>query len=199
MIVVAPRNKVFVNEILTFQGVNSDKEVLKRVVQNIDRSFSIMRRGDAEEDTNFKQPIPYAVLKRRNDVFIYERLQGGGEARLHNQLSLGVGGHINGTTDYEFNDLLYDNLRREIEEELYLSNDKFEVEVIGLINDDENSVGRVHIGLLAIIELSLDTDVRVREVDQLKGGWIQIKDLKNEDTYNNLETWSQFVADILNQ
>ena len=82
---------------------------------------------------------------------------------------------------------------------MYLSNDKFEVEVIGLINDDENSVGRVHIGLLAIIELSLDTDVRVREVDQLKGGWIQIKDLKNEDTYNNLETWSQFVADILNQ
>src|SRR5690606_28979398 len=192
------RSKLFENESLAFQGVSNDVNLLNKIIDNIDNSFSIMRRGDAEEDFNYKQPIPYAVLKRGNDVFIYERLTGGGEKRLHNQLSLGVGGHMNGVENYSFNDLLYENLNRELDEELYISNKKFDINIIGLINDDENEVGRVHIGLLAIIELSDDVDVRVREVNQLKGGWIQIKDLINDDIYNDLETWSQFVADLLN-
>lgn len=197
-IIVVPRSKLFENESLAFQGVSNDVNLLNKIIDNIDNSFSIMRRGDAEEDFNYKQPIPYAVLKRGNDVFIYERLTGGGEKRLHNQLSLGVGGHMNGVENYSFNDLLYENLNRELDEELYISNKKFDINIIGLINDDENEVGRVHIGLLAIIELNNDVDVRVREVNQLKGGWIQIKDLINDDIYNDLETWSQFVADLLN-
>lgn len=197
-IIVVPRSKLFENESLAFQGVSNDVNLLNKIIDNIDNSFSIMRRGDAEEDFNYKQPIPYAVLKRGNDVFIYERLTGGGEKRLHNQLSLGVGGHMNGVENYSFNDLLYENLNRELDEELYISNKEFDINIIGLINDDENEVGRVHIGLLAIIELSNDVDVRVKEVNQLKGGWIQIKDLINDDIYNDLETWSQFVADLLN-
>lgn len=197
-IIVVPRSKLFEDESLTFQGVSNDVTLLNRIIDNIDNNFSIMRRGDAEEDFNYKQPIPYAVLKRGNDVFIYERLTGGGEKRLHNQLSLGVGGHMNGIENYSFNDLLYENLNRELDEELYISNKKIDINIIGLINDDENEVGRVHIGLLAIIELSNDVDVRVKEVNQLKGGWIQIKDLINDDIYNDLETWSQFVADLLN-
>lgn len=197
-IIVVPRSKLFENESLAFQGVSNDVNLLNKIIDNIDNSFSIMRRGDAEEDFNYKQPIPYAVLKRGNDVFIYERLTGGGEKRLHNQLSLGVGGHMNGIENYSFNDLLYENLNRELDEELYISNKKFDINIIGLINDDENEVGRVHIGLLAIIELNNDVDVRVREINQLKGGWIQIKDLISDDIYNDLETWSQFVADLLN-
>lgn len=36
-----------------------------------------MRRGDAEENPDFKQPIPYVVIKREDEVYVYERLQGG--------------------------------------------------------------------------------------------------------------------------
>lgn len=197
MIVVIPREKVFENESLTFQGVNSDKNVLNKVVRNLENYYSELRRGDAEENPSFKQPIPYCVLKRGEEVFVYKRLSGGGESRLHGQWSLGAGGHMNIDSSDSFLRLLSNNLERELKEELYISNDNFKLDAIGLINDDENEVGKVHIGLLVIAELERGTSVKVRETDQLEGQWISINNLKNPDVYDNLETWSQFVADIL--
>jgi predicted NUDIX family phosphoesterase len=198
MIIVAPRNEVFNNEELTFQGVNSDKEILKQVVSNLANSYSVMRRGDAEENETFKQPIPYCVLKRGNEVFVYERLQGGGEARLHNKLSMGVGGHMNKFEVEDFYEQLSVNLERELDEELQIDGERLSLETVGLINDDENEVGKVHIGLLVIAELKEDAEVSVKETDQLKGYWYNAESLKEKDTYDRLESWSKFVADILN-
>lgn len=201
-IIVASRTSVFNDEELAFQGVNSNQSTVKQITENIANSFSVMRRGNAEEDKDYKQPIPYAVLKRGDEVFIYERLTGGGEDRLHNQLSLGVGGHANDTGEDNFDELIINNLNRELEEELIINHDQeldMSLEYAGLINDDENDVGLHHIGILSIIELPLNTDVQVRETEQLKGGWISIQNLKKQDTYQDLESWSQFVADILNQ
>jgi predicted NUDIX family phosphoesterase len=197
MILVAPRKEVFNNETLTFQGVNSDEETLKIIVSNIANTFSVMRRGDAEENPEFKQPIPYCVIKRGNEVYVYERLQGGGETRLHNQLSLGVGGHMNKFETDDFYEQLSVNLERELDEELLIDGKRLSLDTIGLINDDENEVGKVHIGLLVIAELEKNATVSVRETDQLKGEWISIENLPYADTYERLESWSKFVTDIL--
>jgi predicted NUDIX family phosphoesterase len=198
MIIVAPRNELFEGESLTFQGVNSDKATLKKVVSNLANNFVVMRRGVAEENPIFKQPIPYCVLKRGNEVYVYERLKGGGETRLHNQLSLGVGGHMNKFEVQDFYEQLSVNLERELEEELHIEEDKLILDTVGLINDDENEVGKVHIGLLVIAELKGDTQVTVRETDQLRGFWLNVEQLKESSVYEKLESWSQFVADILN-
>jgi predicted NUDIX family phosphoesterase len=194
-ILVAPRQLVFNNEQLTFQGVNSDTETVKQIVKNMSDTYSVMRRGDAEEDPTYKQPIPYAVIKRGNQVFAYRRLSGGGEARLHNQISFGVGGHCNQIEGLDFYALIAENLRRELNEELVIKENSLTLETVGLINDDENEVGKVHLGMLVIGELKESEDVSVRETDQLEGFWINIDELK--DVYEDLETWSQFVADIL--
>jgi predicted NUDIX family phosphoesterase len=199
MIIVTPRVDVFNNETLTFQGVNSDKTTLKKVVSNLANNYSVMRRGDAEEDPTYKQPIPYCVLKRNDEVYIYERLQGGGESKLHGKLSLGVGGHMNKFEVEDFYEQLSVNLERELEEELHIDGERLSLDTIGLINDDENEVGHVHIGLLVIAELKDDTQVSVRETDQLKGYWIKISELRNKETFDRLESWSQFVAKILNK
>jgi predicted NUDIX family phosphoesterase len=199
MIIVAPRNEVFNNENLTFQGVNSDKDILKQIVANVANNYSVLRRGDAEENPEFKQPIPYCVLKRGNEVFVYERLQGGGEVRLHNKLSMGVGGHMNQFEVKDFYEQLSVNLERELEEELHIDGERLSLDTIGLINDDEDEVGKVHIGLLVIAELKNDTNVTVREIDQLKGSWFKVEDLLESETYDRLENWSKFVADILNK
>lgn len=197
MILVAPRNDVFENENLTFQGVNSDKVTLNKVVSNLADNYSVMRRGDAEENPEFKQPIPYCVLKRGNEVFVYERLQGGGETRLHSKLSLGVGGHMNKFEVENFNEQLSVNLERELEEELIIEGARLSLETIGLINDDLNEVGKVHIGLLVIVELDVNASVSVREVDQLNGFWLTVDELSKPNTYERLESWSQFVVDVL--
>lgn len=62
----------------------------------IEAAYREMRRGDAEEDPRFKQPIPYVVIKREDEVFLYERLAGGGESRLHNKLAFQIDGSNHG-------------------------------------------------------------------------------------------------------
>jgi predicted NUDIX family phosphoesterase len=196
-IIVAPRKEVFNNEKLTFQGVETDTSKTVSIVENMARTYSVMRRGDAEENPQYKQPIPYCVLKRGNQIFSYKRLTGGGESRLHNQISLGVGGHLEGTDGDDFFETLSSGLQRELEEELFMNKDKLTLNTVGLINDDQNPVGMVHLGMLVIGELPEDEEVNVRETDQLLGEWIKVEDLKKPEIYDDLETWSQFVVDIL--
>ena len=54
-----------------------------------------MRRGDAEEDPAHKQVIPYLVLRDGERWFLMRRTRAGGDARLHDRWSIGVGGHLN--------------------------------------------------------------------------------------------------------
>ncbi|WP_299831771.1 hypothetical protein [uncultured Metabacillus sp.] len=196
-IIVAPRTTVFNNEQLTFQGVNSKQSQTQQIVANMASSYSVMRRGDAEENPEYKQPIPYCVIRQGDKVFGYKRLSGGGEARLHNQISLGVGGHVNDIEGLDFYGVISESLKRELDEELYIDQDKFTLSTIGLINDDENEVGRVHLGMLVIAELEEGAKVSVKETDQLEGLWFSVDELKQPEVFESLETWSQFVVGIL--
>ncbi|MCD2369341.1 hypothetical protein LQ247_11950 [Bacillus sp. BS3(2021)] len=198
IILVVPRENVFANETLTFQGVNSDGEKVGKIMAHIEQHFSEMRRGDAEDDPAFKQPIPYVVIKREDEIFVYERLEGGGEARLHNKLSLGFGGHMNFAEGLDFSGILKLNTDRELDEELLIEeSDKEKMVTLGLINDDENSVGKVHIGILSALELKPGAHVEVKEKEQIAGQWMKASDLKDKSVYDRLESWSQFVVDIL--
>ncbi|MEL4009922.1 hypothetical protein ES071_05155 [Bacillus velezensis] len=199
IILAAPRSDVFQNEMLTFQGVNSEDERIVKIMAQIEAHFFEIRRGDAEEDPRFKQPIPYVVIRRDDEVFVYERLAGGGESRLHNKLSLGFGGHMNPMEGAaSFSEVLKQNTDRELAEELYIrEEDKQNIVTLGLINDDENDVGKVHIGILSALQLASAAQVEVIEKDQIAGRWLKLSELKEENVYQRLEAWSQFVADIL--
>lgn len=196
-ILVVLRSKVFSNENFSFQGVETNQENVNKIMDSISNTFTTMRRGDAEEDPTFKQPIPYCVIRKGNSLYVYERLKGGGEARLHNMLSLGAGGHMNDTGHQTFDEILQDNLLRELEEELDIQAEEKEFTTVGLINDDENEVGKVHIGLLVILDLDSDATVHVRETEQLQGKWMSIEQLLKPDTYERLEPWSKYVMDVL--
>ncbi|KAF6604294.1 MULTISPECIES: hypothetical protein [unclassified Bacillus (in: firmicutes)] len=199
IILAAPRSDVFQNEMLTFQGVNSEDERIIKIMAQIEAHFFEIRRGDAEEDPRFKQPIPYVVIRRDDEVFVYERLAGGGESRLHNKLSLGFGGHMNPMEGAaSFSEVLKQNTDRELAEELYIrEEDKQNIVTLGLINDDENDVGKVHIGILSALQLAPAAQVEVKEKDQIAGRWMKLSELKEENVYQRLEAWSKFVADIL--
>ena len=96
-----------------------------------------------------------------------------------------------------FQEVLMINLNRELEEELNIQSSARNLQFIGLINDDLNEVGKVHLGILAILELSDDATVAVREVEQLKGYWLAIDGLKQSSIYDRLEPWSQIAVNIL--
>lgn len=208
IIIVAPRVDVFENEELAFQGIETDIEKIERIMKNIAESYVAIRRGNekdpepkennAEINTELKQPIPYPIIRRGSELFLYERLAGGGEQRLHNQLSLGAGGHMNPIEDEtDFANILAINLERELEEELNIEDKDMQLTSIGLINDDLNEVGKVHLGILVIIDVAEGSSVTVREVDQLRGDWVKLSTLKSKAIYDRLESWSQIAVDTL--
>ena len=52
-------------------------------------------RPRAETDRSLKQIIPYLVLRDGDRIFLMKRTSAGGDARLHDLYSVGVGGHLN--------------------------------------------------------------------------------------------------------
>ncbi len=99
-----------------------------------------------EADPDFKQIIPYLVLRDGEAYFLMRRTRAGGDVRLHDRWSIGVGGHLNpGDEDLD------GGLRREWSEELvadFVPDFRF----IGLLNDDTTPVGEVHLGAVFVAD-----------------------------------------------
>jgi len=149
-----------------------------------------------EEDPSYKQLISYCLLENENgEILVYERLSGGGEQRLHGQSSIGVGGHMNDVVGADnVNEVLRVNAQRELEEEVGLSSDKSQnMQYIGFINDDNNEVGRVHIGVVFKITVN-SNDVEAKETDTLRIKWMEQGKI---DNYDDFETWSTLILQDL--
>jgi len=150
-----------------------------------------VERSTAETDPGYKQIIPYAVVSYAGLYFLLRRKSAQSERRLHDKLSIGIGGHINPTEGILAADLIRDGLTREVNEELHIA-PGYRERLIGLINDDTTDVGRVHLGVLFEIEAS-SSEVTVRETTKMEGDWAQLGRLR--DSYERLETWSQIAYD----
>ncbi|MDD9147238.1 MULTISPECIES: hypothetical protein [unclassified Sporolactobacillus] len=201
-IIVVKRDLLFgagTSHDLTFQGTEKAPEKVEALEKRMAARYEVMRRGDAEENPAYKQPIPYAVLRRGTRFFTYKRLGGGGESRLHGRISLGVGGHMNRVDKAAtFKEVLSDNLRRELGEELEIRNaGQPGLRMIGLINDDAAAVGRVHVGVLIVIDLPASAEITVREREKLEGKWMNQDELAAPEVYERLESWSVYALDAL--
>ncbi|RYL89778.1 hypothetical protein EWI07_12730 [Sporolactobacillus sp. THM7-4] len=203
-IIVVERDHLFgagTDHDLTFQGTEKAADRISELVDRMAGSYQIMRRGDAEDNTAYKQPIPYAIIRKGEHFFTYKRLGGGGESRLYGKLSLGVGGHMNQIQGaVNFQQVLSENLRRELNEELIIEDaETLDFQTIGLINDDDTEVGRVHIGVLIAIHLPDRAHISVREEDKLEGSWMKLEELVDPKIYDRLESWSAFSVDALKE
>lgn len=184
-----------------------DYEAMLEVINHSwDVGGSVKRRGDMEEDMSYLQPIPAMVLRRGNEYFAYTRLEGGGEERLHNMGSLTVGGHMDLEQEeyWNFEHLLALGAARELEEEVYITNEfgkeinnHFEITknmtVAGLMYNEKTSVDAVHVGLLTIITIPEEWNVKVKETDILKGEFKTLEQIKEM----NLENWSKMALSVL--
>ena len=72
---------------------------------------------DAENNKEVQQIIPYILIKNQfGEFYVAKRLSNSTEDRLHNQISLGFGGHINKEDGYK--EPLFKCAFRELFEEL---------------------------------------------------------------------------------
>lgn len=180
------------HEIGHFQGFSSD--VHRYLDTLLDPSHTIyMPRPDAEEDPSYKQLIPYCVFRYGEDLFQYTRGTQQGEKRLHAKKSVGVGGHIS-TLDRDSSQETYAaGMERELEEEIEISTG-YSSQLIGMINDDETEVGKVHLGVVHVFDLD-EPKVQPREESMIETGFTPLAELVRD--LDGFETWSQICLKFL--
>jgi predicted NUDIX family phosphoesterase len=145
-------------------------------------------RAEVEDDPSFQQLIPYVVVRDADRIFLMRRLRAGGDTRLHDRYSIGVGGHI-GTDDGG----LDGGLAREWAEEL-VADWSPDLRSVGLLNDDTDPVGAVHLGVVYVADAA-GRPVSVRETHKLEGWFAPLTEV--DALGDRLETWSRLVLDHL--
>jgi len=168
-----------------------------------------VERERAERDPELKQIIPYTIVTRRTvrgavpahagedlEVLLMKRLARGGERRLHDKLSIGVGGHVEPIDAEGSRDAVLERgTRRELGEELTCEGE-LAWRRIGLLNDDSNPVGSVHLGLVQVARAN--GAVAVREADVLSGEFASPRTLRELlDGGANFESWSARLVERL--
>jgi predicted NUDIX family phosphoesterase len=148
-------------------------------------------RPDMELDATYKQIIPYMVFKHGDRYFLMQRSGKASETRLQSKYTLGIGGHVR-AQDLQEGSTLFDWARREFHEEVsYTGN--LTISSLGMLNDDSNEVGKVHVGLVLLLEGDSD---KISVLEELQGG--ELLTLEECAAYaDHMESWSRFIFDAL--
>ena len=177
-----------------FQGFSDQAE---RYLQALltPRFATFRPRSEVEDDPGFKQIIPYVIFRSGDAVFCYTRGKSQGEARLHRLRSLGVGGHVaeadaDGRASLDAYEMA---LSRELDEEVEIQSEGV-IHRVGLINDDSNPVGQVHLGVIHLYELYRPA-VAPREDSLAEAEFVALDRVR--DLRAQFETWSQICIDAL--
>ena len=190
-VLVLPRDRVPGG--CDFTGIRAADEAALEVLRlAVRESRRYLPRPSAEVDPDYKQLIPYVVVRKEPRLFLMERSSAGGDARLHGKASIGVGGHLNPVDRGE--DPLMGGLRREWSEEL-IAEFEPDFRLVGFLNDDTNPVGAVHLGVVFTVEADGHA-VAVREHEKLTGRFATPDEILA--AWDRLETWSQLTLAALN-
>jgi predicted NUDIX family phosphoesterase len=157
-------------------------------------------RSEMEEDPGFKQLIPYVIFQHEAPgqdvaVFQYTRGTGQGEERLHRKRSVGVGGHISTVDARNCEDIhpYEEGMWRELNEEVFIDTE-FTSRCVGLINDDQTEVGKVHLGVVHLFEVQRP-QIRPNESEIIDAGFRPVSELLAD--LDRFETWSQYCLRAL--
>ncbi len=173
-----------------WHGLKSDN--LQKFVNTINSKHKFLARGEVEVDARWQQVIPYLIFEHKGKIFLMRRKGDHTDKRLANKYSIGIGGHIN-KRDMNGQGLM-GWARREFAEEIEYEGN-YKANFLGLINDDSNDVGLVHVGL--VIHLVGDSD-KIKVRDEHKSGEL-VSVVQLGRVYKNMETWSQIIYDYLAQ
>src|SRR3954451_14611056 len=183
------------DELGSFQGLNFEPD--KYLGQLLSRGNNFfLPRAKAETDPTHKQIIPYALIAHGDTVLHYVRGKKAGEQRLVSKGSIGIGGHMNDTDEslFAWDEAAYRaGVEREVNEEIRIES-PFQDRIVALLNDDATEVGRVHLGIVHVFNLS-EPKVEKREAMITNLAFLTPNELRARR--EALETWSQYCVDAL--
>ena len=157
-----------------------------------------MPRSQAEQNANFLQPIPCAMLRYDDRVLLLRRKKPGHP--LHDTYAVWAGGHVVQADDG--NEILLNTLNRELTEEVFIK-EAFELNPspIGLIRTNEDARASRHVAILYEIRLKSENvalalnqkEFRSTRGSSMSGRLVQIKEMAG--LYDDMGDWSKFIVD----
>jgi predicted NUDIX family phosphoesterase len=181
LVYAVPRDVLF-DGLEPWLGVK--REGMGGVLERAEKVGRYVPRPAAETDRSIKQIIPYLVLADDDRIFLMKRTRAGGDERLHDLYTIGVGGHLNPGDGG-----ILGGLAREWREELDADFTP-DFEFVGLLNDDTVDVGVHHLGVVYLADAA-GRSVRIRETHKLSGSFEEMGAVRA--VYGRMETWSQLV------
>src|SRR5207248_1448946 len=181
----------------SFQGLNFGPEKYLNLLLSRGINF-FFPRAQAENDSAYKQIIPYVLLAFQDRVLHYVRGKKAGEHRLVAKGSIGIGGHMNETDESLFamdEEAYRAGVEREVNEEIKIET-PFEDRIIALLNDDSTEVGRVHLGIVHIFKLK---EPQVQKREAMITGLTFLTKQELMARRESLASWSQICLDSLDQ
>jgi predicted NUDIX family phosphoesterase len=171
-----------------WHGLETDPRVLTAVLDVLATRGTFHRRAAVEPDRSMKQVIPYLMLRDGGRIFLMRRTRAGGDARLHDLYTIGVGGHLN-PGDGGIDGGLEREWREELDADFLPS-----FRLVGLLNDDTTDVGSVHVGVVYEADAA-GRQVAIRETDKLSGAFATTAAIRA--VHDQLEGWSRLLFDGL--
>ena len=159
-------------------------------------NFEFKEREIVENNSDFKQIIPYIIIQTKDLKFIGAYKRKGSEERLHDLWSIGIGGHINPIDARKNPDVLKEiiiaGMQRELDEELIKMGAEDNPVFAGIINEEETDVGSVHIG--AVFRILANNKNDYIGGDEL----VDFQWLEAEKAFTlNLELWSKLALELI--
>jgi predicted NUDIX family phosphoesterase len=176
-----------------FQGFTGDVDrYVGTLLDSVHTSYR--PRHEVETDVAYKQLIPYVLFCHGDGggcktLFQYTRGTKQDESRLRGRRSVGIGGHI-ATRDTVVNghaNAFSEGMQRELAEEVSIET-PYRQRCVGLINDDETPVGRVHLGIVYLFDVERPA-VFARESEIVDGGFQPVQEILRH--LDDFEMWSQ--------
>lgn len=193
---IVPASAVKVS--LPDSGFVSDAKTISGFIESVRENKMFVPRSKAEQNANFLQPIPCAILRYDKKILVLKRKKPG--HALHDTYAVWAGGHIIEADDGP--DILLNTLNRELTEELFIK-EAFELNrsPIGLIRTNEDARASRHIAVLyEIILKSADVALALNQKEfrstrgtSMSGKLVEISELR--DIYDEMGDWSRFIVD----
>lgn len=181
-ILVVKRDLLFANG--SWQGLRCENVAHYQTMVAVSGEFHW--RSTMETDPTYKQIIPYMVFEYAGSYFLMERKSTASEQRLKSKLSLGIGGHIR--QEDIAGGTIFDWAKREFHEEVAYEG-SLEIESLGVLNDDTDSVGQVHLGFILLLHGD-SPDIAIRS--EHKQGML-VPEAEMGMYVDRMESWSKIA------
>lgn len=150
-------------------------------------------RTPCETDESWLQLIPYVLLaNEKNELWCYRRT--GGDKRLVERRSCGLGGHVERPDEVpDVAEILNNCAWRELGEELVSVEAVGSLRPLAWIHERESAVGRVHLGILYLGQWQGTDEPQITEGEPMESlGFFAPETIVDDESF---EHWSRLTAD----